>query len=66
MTVQLYGGGAGMTARITTSSFPTPWGQHWQAWDDRLGADTSPIGNGATEAAAIADLNDMLADMEGE
>ena len=53
-----------MIARITTSTFPTPWGQHWQAWDDRLGADTSPIGNGPTEAAAIADLNDMIADME--
>lgn len=54
-----------MTApRIVTSSFPTPWGLHWQAWDDRMGADTSPICNGATEAEAIADLTEMLADME--
>lgn len=54
-----------MTApRIVTSSFPTPWGIHWQAWDDRLGADTSPIGNGATEAEATADLEWMLAEME--
>ena len=53
-----------MSASIITSGFPTPWGQHWQAWDDRLGADTSPIGNGNTEAAAIADLTVMLAKME--
>lgn len=53
-----------MTARIVTSSFPTPWGVHWQAWDDRMGADTSPIGNGPTEVAAVADLQEMLADME--
>lgn len=54
-----------MTApRIVTSGFPTPWGQHYQAWCDRLGADASPIGNGKTEAEAIADLQDMLADME--
>ena len=53
-----------MSARIITSGFPTPWGRPWQAWDDRLGADTSPIGNGPTEAAAIADLTEMLAEME--
>lgn len=52
-----------MTPRIVTSSFPTPWGQHFQAWCDRLGADTSPIGNGPTEAAAVAELQDRLADM---
>jgi hypothetical protein len=53
-----------MNARIITIGFPTPWGQHWQAWDDRLGADASPIGDGATEAAAIDDLENMLADMD--
>lgn len=53
-----------MSARIIASTFPTPWGQHWQACDDRLGTHTSPIGNGATEAAAIADLNEMLEQME--
>ena len=53
-----------MSARIVTISFPTPRGQHWQSWDADMGADTSPIGNGATEAAAIADLNDMLEQME--
>ena len=52
-----------MTARIVTSSFPTPWGDHHQAWDDRMGADTSPIGNGKTKADAVADLQDMLDDM---
>lgn len=32
----------------------------WAAWDDRLGADSSPIGRGATEEAAIADLLDQV------
>lgn len=28
----------------------------WEAWDDRLGPDTSPIGRGATQQEAIDDL----------
>ena len=32
----------------------------WEAWDDRLGADTSPIGRGATEAEAIEDFNRQI------
>lgn len=36
-----------------------PW-VIWQAWDDNLGADSSPIGEGRTEAEAIADLMEML------
>jgi hypothetical protein len=35
---------------------PIPNGAHWTAQDDRLGADTSPIGQGATEQEAIDDL----------
>ena len=34
----------------------------WSAWDDRYGADTSPIGRGDTEAEAINDLRDQIAD----
>ena len=53
-----------MSARIITGTFPTPWGQHWQAWAADMGTHASPIGNGPTEAAAIADLTEMLAEME--
>ena len=28
----------------------------WRAWDDRLGADASPYGQGMTEGEAIEDL----------
>lgn len=54
-----------MTARIVTSRIDVDRWVFWQAWDDRMGADTSPIGNGPTEVAAVADLQEMLADMEG-
>ena len=37
----------------------------WRAWDDRLGADTSPYGYGATEDEAKADLVKKLAETEG-
>jgi predicted RNase H-like HicB family nuclease len=43
---------------------PIPCGGFWIAWDDRLGADTSPYGQGATEAEAIDDLMVLLEDME--
>jgi hypothetical protein len=36
----------------------------WQAWDDRFGADGSPIGSGPSEADAIADLEWQLDEME--
>lgn len=49
-----------MTARIKTA-YEAVWDQ-WLAWDDQLGADTSPIGWGATEAEAIADLGQLLED----
>jgi hypothetical protein len=52
-----------MTRRIVTTELSTPW-PVFQAWDDRYGADTSPIGTGATEAAAIADLEWQLDEME--
>jgi len=32
----------------------------WSAWDDDLGADTSPIGRGETEQDAIADLLEQI------
>lgn len=41
--------------RIVTSCITGPW-TIWQAWDDRLGADTSLIGIGDTEAEAIEDF----------
>lgn len=34
----------------------------WAAWDDRLGADSSPVGRGATEEDAITDLLDKMDD----
>lgn len=50
-----------MTApRIVTSCITSPWGEVWEAWDDRLGADTSPVGHGATEAEAVSDLERLL------
>jgi len=53
-----------MTARIVTSRVDLGGFTIGQAWCDRLGADTSPIGNGPTEADAIDDLIWMLAEME--
>jgi hypothetical protein len=51
--------------RIITSRVDYgPW-DVWQAWDDRLGADCSPIGTGRTEAEAIEDLLEMIDGMEG-
>jgi len=32
----------------------------WRAWDDRLGADTSPYGYGATETEAVEDLKRQI------
>jgi hypothetical protein len=42
---------------------PTPCPPFWHAWDDNLGADSSPYGQGATEQEAIDDLLDQLEDM---
>lgn len=42
---------------------PIPTPGFWLAWDDRLGADTSPYGQGATEDEAIEDLMEKLEDM---
>lgn len=39
---------------------PTPMGGFWEAFSDRLGADTSPVGRGATEEEAIADLLEQM------
>jgi hypothetical protein len=41
---------------------PAPMRPFWRAWDDRLGADTSPYGQGATEQEAIDDLLAQLED----
>ena len=43
---------------------PIPCGGFWIAYDDRLGADASSYGQGATEAEAIDDLIAQLEDME--
>ena len=40
---------------------PIPNADHWIAYDDNLGADTSPYGRGATEQEAI---DDLMAQME--
>jgi hypothetical protein len=54
-----------MTApRIITSRIDLGGFTIWRAWDDRLGADTSPIGDGPTEADAIDDLMWQLNDFE--
>ena len=51
-----------MSARIITSAIDA--GTRWQAWAADMGTHASPIGNGPTEAAAIAELTEMLAEME--
>lgn len=50
--------------RTTFEWPPIPGGGFWRAWDDRLGADSSPYGQGATEAEAIEDLIAQLEDAE--
>ena len=42
---------------------PIPNGDHWIAYDDNLGADTSPYGQGATEQEAIDDLMAQIDDV---
>lgn len=42
---------------------PTPVPGFWIAYDDDLGADTSPYGHGATEQEAIDDLMAQLEDV---
>jgi hypothetical protein len=41
---------------------PVPDCDHWTAYDDSLGADTSPVGRGMTEQEAIDDLLWQLED----
>lgn len=56
-----------MTAhRIVTSRVDMCGYTIWQAWSDDLGADTSPIGDGPTEADAIDDLQWQLDEMEAK
>jgi hypothetical protein len=50
--------------RIVTSRVDMCGFTIWQAWDDRLGADTSPIGDGPTKEDAIEDLLWQLDEME--
>jgi hypothetical protein len=42
---------------------PCPIPPFWQAWDDDLGADSSPYGEGPTEQEAIEDLEWQLAEL---
>lgn len=41
---------------------PVPCTPFWRAWDDSLGADTSPYGQGETKQEAIDDLMAQLED----
>lgn len=41
---------------------PIPTRGFWQAYDDRMGADTSPYGRGTTQKEAIDDLMAQLED----
>lgn len=52
------------TRRIVTvyEHPPTPHPPFWRAWDDDLGADTSPYGQGETKQEAI---DDLMAQLEG-
>ena len=48
---------------VTTNTWPpVPVQGWWMAYDDRLGADDSPYGAGATEQEAIDDLLAQLED----
>ena len=52
--------------KIRTESHPTPWGPEWYAIIDDIydPADQHPLaGAGSTEAEAIADLMERLADL---
>ncbi len=54
-----------MTHRIATTKEHGFFNAFWRAWSDSLGADSSPYGQGNTEAEAIDDLQWQLADLEG-
>jgi hypothetical protein len=43
---------------------PIPVPGFWRAYDDDLGADTSPYGQGATEQEAIDDLTTQMEEAE--
>lgn len=47
---------------LTYVQTPIPNGDHWTAYDDRLGADASPYGQGATPDEAVDDLLAQLED----
>lgn len=53
-----------MTRRICTAYEhpPIPCPPFWLAWDDDLGEDTSPYGQGETKEEAIDDLMAKLED----
>ena len=53
-----------MTRRIVTDYEhpPIPCPPFWRAWDDDMGADASPYGQGETKDEAIADLMAQLED----
>ena len=48
---------------IATQEHPPCFPSFWRAYDDRLGADASPYGEGATEAEAIEDLKIKLEEL---
>ena len=54
-----------MTAEHTVVATPywTPWGMLWRAHSDTLGADSSPYGDGKTEAEAREDLAWQIEDL---
>ena len=45
---------------------PIPVPGFWRAYDDNLGADTSPCGQGATEQEAIDDLMAQRRDRQSQ
>lgn len=47
-------------ARVAHEWPPGPCPPFWRAWDDRLGEDDSPYGEGATADEAVADLIEQL------
>jgi len=49
---------------VTFIQPPFPYGDHYVAYSDDLGADDSPYGSGPDAASAIADLERQLEDLE--
>ena len=48
---------------VVASPYWTPWGMLWRAHSDTLGADSSPYGDGKTEAEAREDLAWQIEDL---